>query len=88
LRYRNIKTGAIIDSSFNISGENWELEGPEEPKEVVVEEAEEYIEEEINLEEMTNKQLEEFAKEHGIELSTDDKRNKESRINAIAKAFE
>ena len=89
MRYKNIKTGAIIDSSFNISGENWELvdgSKKEQTETEVIEE--EYVEEEVNLEEMTNKELEEFAKEHNIELTTDDKKNKETRINAITKAFE
>lgn len=88
MRYKNTKTGAVIDSSFNISGENWEVVNPQDAKENPEVETEEYTEEEINLEEMTNKELETFAKDHKIELTTDDKRNKETRINAIAKAFE
>lgn len=88
MRYKNIKTGAIIDSSSHIVGKAWELVD-DEVAEVVDEETEtEYVEEEVNLAEMTNRELETFAKEHNIKLTTDDKRNKETRINAIAKAFE
>lgn len=91
MRYKNIKTGAIIDSPSKIIGKAWELVGEvqkvskqqEQPDPV-----EEYVEEEVNLEEMTNKELEAFAKEHGVELTTEDKKNKDSRIKAIAKAFE
>lgn len=84
MKYKNIKTGVVIETTSKLIGDTWipvdEIE-KEEPKE-------KYIEEEINLEEMTNKELEKFAKEHKVELSYDDKRNKESLINAIAKAFE
>lgn len=78
MKYRNIVTGAIVDSSSRIVGKNWEVKEPKE----------EYVEEEVNLEEMTNKQLDDFAKEHDVELTAEDKKNKETRINAIAKAFE
>lgn len=89
LRYKNIKTGAIIDSPFNISGVNWEqVDGSKKEQAETEVTEEEYVEEEVNLEEMTNKELESFAKEHDIALTSDDKRNKETRINAIAKAFE
>jgi len=88
MRYKNTKTGAVIDSSFSISGENWEVFNPQVPKEETEVVEEEYTEEEINLEEMTNKELEAFAKDHDIALTSDDKKNKETRINAIAKAFE
>jgi len=85
MKYRNTKTGATINSPFNINGGDWvEYTG----KENKAESKEEYVEEEIDLEAMTNKELEEFAKEHDVNLTTDDKRNKETRISAIAKAFE
>lgn len=83
MRYEHIKSGAIIDSSSKIIGKGWRLFDESNVKPET-----EYVEEEVNLEEMTNKELEEFAKEHGIELSSDDKKNKETRISAIAKAFE
>ena len=86
-QYKHIKSGAIIDSTSLLIGTGWELVdgNNEKPKEETVDE---YVEEEVNLEEMTNQQLDDFAKEHKIELSSDDKRNKSTRINAIAKAFE
>lgn len=91
MRYKNTKTGAIINSSCTINGGDW-IKFDDFPKEEVVEatveETEEYIEEDVDLEEMTNKELEKFAKEHKIELSTDDKKNKKSLIAAIVKAFE
>lgn len=93
MRYKNTKTGAIIDSSFNIHGDNWEEVKPQVLEEVVEveepgEETGEYTEEEVDLEEMTNKQLDEFAKKHEIELTTEDKKNKPARIAAIVAAFE
>ena len=84
MKYKNIKTGAVIDSSSNIIGESWKLIDELEK----VKQEDKYVEEEINLEEMTNKELEEFAKEQDINLTTSDKQNKETRIKAIAKAFE
>jgi hypothetical protein len=62
-----------------------EQELKESPKE---DETEEYVEEEVNLEEMTNKELDELAEKEGIELTAADKKNKETRIAAIVKAFE
>ena len=47
---------------------------------------EEYVEEEINLEEMTKAELVELAKEHEIEINENDK--KAVIIEAITKAFE
>lgn len=86
MRYKNTKTGAIIDSPFKVYGDDWEVFEPEKAEETEPEE--EYVEEEVNLEAMTNKQLEELAKKEGIELTTEDKKNKETRIAAIVKAFE
>lgn len=81
MKYKNIKTGAIIDSSSKIIGKAWRIVDESDNKD-------EYVEEEIDLEAMTNQELDNFAKEHEIELSADDKKNKTTRINAIAKAFE
>ena len=53
----------------------------DEPQEVEPEETE------IDLQTLTNKELETLAKEQGIELSTDDKRNKDTRIAAIVNAL-
>lgn len=87
MRYKNTKTGAIVDSPFKVIGVNWELL-EEIEVEQEVEQVDEYVEEEVDLEEMTNRELEEFAKENGIELTSDDKKNKDARIAAIVAAFE
>lgn len=50
--------------------------------EVVIED-EEFEEEEIDLQELTNKQLEDLAQKEGIKLTADDKKNKDTRIAAI-----
>ncbi|WP_277679229.1 Rho termination factor N-terminal domain-containing protein [Gracilibacillus dipsosauri] len=85
MRYKNTKTGAIIDSSFKIVGKYWqEFNHKEEPEKV--ETNEEYIEEEVNLEEMTKAELIELAKEHDIEVNEKD--TKSVIIEAITKAFE
>ena len=88
MKYKNIKTGAIVDSPFKIVGENWievtqeETEGLKQNQET----EEEYVEEEINLEQMTKSQLIDFAKEHGIKINEKD--TKAVIIETIAKAFE
>lgn len=93
MRYKNTKTGAIVDSPFLIKGDNWELvqkqeQGVELTAEAEVEEVtEEEIEEEVNLTELTNAQLEELAKEQGVELTGADKKNKDTRIAAIVEAL-
>ena len=88
----NVKTGAIVDSPFKIIGKNWELvekEMVEQTVEVQEETPEEdFVEEEIDLKELTNKQLEDLAKEQGIELTTEDKKNKDTRIAAIVAGLE
>lgn len=131
MRYRNIKTGAVIDSSSLITGDSWERideekletdklskaeveqllkEKEKENKELKDEIAnlkqqisglqtenginsqqqdeDEYVEEEIDLADMTNSDLKDFAKEEGIELTAKDKQNKTNLIEAISKAFE
>ena len=90
MRYKNTKTGVIIDSPSKVSGGDWVEFKPEEVTDEAEETAvtEEYVEEEINLEEMTNKELEKFAEEQGVKLTTEDKKNKDTRIAAITKAFE
>ena len=88
MKYKNTKTGAIIDSPFKIVGKNWvEVEKNEKEgvQKAVEETKEEYVEEEINLEEMTKAQLIEFAKEHDIEINERD--TKAVIIETIAKAF-
>lgn len=96
MRYKNVKTGAIIDSPSKIIGKAWQLVDEETLYNQKGEDisggeevpTEEYVEEEINLEEMTNKELEELAKKEGINLTAEDKKNKKTRIEAIVKAFE
>ena len=115
MKYKNTKTGAVIDSPYPIKGNYWvptdnpnqqtsdlsiqelralvleqqakidELESavPKPEKEDVEEEQEE----DVDLQELTNKELEELAKEQGIELTAEDKRNKDTRIAAIVKAL-
>ena len=88
MKYKNTKTGAIIDSPFKILGKNWvevEKDEKEGVQKAVEETKEEYIEEEVNLEEMTKAQLIEFAKEHDIEINERD--TKAVIIETIAKAF-
>lgn len=88
MKYKNTKTGAIIDSPFKILGKNWvEVTDEKEGLQKTVEETtEEYVEEEINLEEMTKTELIELAKEHDIKVSEKD--TKAVMIEKIAKAFE
>ena len=64
-----------------------ELESAVQKPEPEPEEIEEEHEEEIDLQELTNKELEDLAKEQGIELTAEDKRNKDTRIAAIVKAL-
>ena len=89
MKYKNTKTGAIVNSPFKIVGKNW-VEVDKNEKEGVQKEVEEtteeYVEEEVNLEEMTKPQLIDFAKEHDIEV--DEKATKSVIIETIAKAFE
>ena len=64
-----------------------ELESAVPKPEPEPEEIEEEQEEDVDLQELTNKELEELAKEQGIELTAEDKRNKDTRIAAIVKAL-
>lgn len=99
MRYKNNRTEAIVDSPFKVFGDDWELVEKEvakekeeqeetEQEETEQEETEEIVEEEVDLSELTNKKLEELAKEQGIELTTEDKKNKDTRIAAIVAALE
>lgn len=83
MRYRNTKTGAIVDSPFKIFGEDWEVFKPKKDTEELTGE---YTEEEIDLEAMTKAELIELAKEHNIEV--DEKATKAVIIETIAKSFE
>ena len=89
MRYKNIKTGAIIDSSSKIVGKNWvEYTEKETVKEVTEENKHEveYVEEEVDLAEMTKAELIKLAKGH--EIKVNEKDTKAVIIETIAKAFE
>ena len=88
-KYKHKRTGAIVFSPGLIIGENWVEVGDDEKEGLqrkVEETTEEYVEEEINLEQMTKTELIEFAKEHGIKVNEKD--TKAVIIETIAKAFE
>lgn len=89
MEYVNIKTGVVIDTPSLIIGKAWKkVEEVEETENHQEESTEEFVEEEIDLKELTNKQLEDLAKEQGIELTTEDKKNKDTRIAAIVAGLE
>lgn len=85
MRYKNTKTGAIIDSSCRIVGKNW-VKLTSKEREPVKKTNEEYVEEEIDLEAMTKVELIDFAKEQNIEVNEKD--TKAAIIEVIAKSFE
>jgi len=80
MRYKNIKTGAIIDSPSKIIGKAWECIDDAKQKPT-----EEYVEEEVDLESMTKEQLINFAKGHEVEVNESDK--KADIIETVVKAF-
>lgn len=86
-RYINKVTGAIIDSSFLLSGTNWILE--EDNQDPNLNEENENNdsgdEEDVDLEKMKVPELLEFAKEQGIELT---KTKKAEIIEEIVSHFE
>lgn len=87
-KYKHKRTGAIVFSSGFIIGKNWVEVGDDEKEGLKKsgEKKEEYVEEEIDLEQMTKAELIEFAKEHNIEINEKD--TKAVIIETIAKAFE
>ena len=87
-KYKHKRTGAIVFSSGRIFGENWVEVGDDEKEGLKKSggKKEEYVEEEIDLEQMTKAELIEFAKEHSIEINEKD--TKAVIIGTIAKAFE
>lgn len=75
MRYRNTKTGAIIDSPCTLSGGNWVTEEEFEELTAMDEDNEDLIKEDleddgdvIKLSEMTIAELKELAAEHEIDL--------------------
>lgn len=85
MRYKNTKTGAIIDSSFSLKGKNWEeynkVKAMENKETEQTEETEE-----VDLETLKKDELIEIAKENEIDL--DEKDTKAVIIEKIVKAFE
>ena len=88
MKYKNTKTGVVIETPSKLIGEAWKLVTDEENEvvEEVEETTEEYVEEEVDLEEMKKTELIELAKEHEIEVNEKD--TKAVIIETIAKAFE
>lgn len=84
-RYKHLETGVVLETTSKIIGKAWVpldealVTKTEEP-------AEEYVEEEIDLEEMTKAELVAFAKEYKVEVNERD--TKDKIIETIAKAFE
>lgn len=84
MKYKNINTGVVIETTSKLIGKAWVP--ADELKQEEPESTEEYVEEEIDLEEMTKAELIALAKEHEIEVN--DRDNKDKVIETIAKAFE
>lgn len=72
MRYKNTKTGAIVDSASIVKGENWEV--VKEPKLENDEVAE--TEEEVDLQELNKVQLSDMLDEKGIEYKAKDTKEK------------
>ena len=76
MRYINTKTGAIIDSSFPITGTHWEC--LETENEQVPNQTDANLnhgsDEEIDLTDFTKEELIAFAQEHNIEIKPLDKK--------------
>lgn len=84
-RYKHVETGVVLETTSKIIGKAWVpldealVTKTEEP-------AEEYVEEEIDLEEMTKAELVAFAKEHKVEVN--ERNTKDKIIETIAKHFD
>lgn len=77
-----------LDQETKINELEAEIEQLKKVKSAPVETEESAEEEqEVDLQSLTNKELEALAKEQGIELTADDKRNKDTRITAIVNAL-
>lgn len=92
MEYVNIKTGVVIDTPSLIIGKAWkkveEIEEVEKTQNLQEESTEEFVEEEVDLNDLTNDQLEKLAEEQNIKLTTADKKNKDTRIAAIVAGLE
>jgi len=84
-RYKHVETGVVLETTSKIIGKAW-VRLDEVPATKSEETTEEYVEEEIDLEEMTKAELVSFAKEHGIKINERD--TKDKIIETIAKHFD
>ena len=94
MKFKNTKTGAVIDLTAPISGGNWVAIGeveetkptPKVKPEVEIKQEQETVEtDDFDLTKMTVDELKTFATENDIELSAT---KKADIIEEIAKAFE
>ena len=94
MKFKNTKTGVVIDLTAPISGGNWVAIGeveetkptPKVQPEVKIKPKEEVVEtDDFDLTKMTVDELKTFATENDIELTTT---KKADIIEEIAKAFE
>lgn len=91
MEYKNVKTGAIVDSSSVLLGETWipvsEIKPTPEQKPKVKEEVKEEVVEtdDFDLTKMTVDELKTFATDNDIELTAT---KKAEIIEEIAKTFE
>lgn len=84
-RYKHVETGVVLETTSKIIGKAW-VPLDEVPTTKTEEASEEYVEEEITLEEMTKAELVAFAKEHKVEVNERD--TKDKIIETIAKHFD
>lgn len=84
-RYKHVETGVVLETTSKIIGKAW-VPLDEVSATKTETQAEEYVEEEITLEEMTKAELVSFAKEQDIKINERD--TKDKIIETIAKHFE
>ena len=84
-RYKHIETGVVLETTSKIIGKAW-VPLDEALTTKTEEASEEYVEEEITLEEMTKAELVSFAKEQDIKINERD--TKDKIIETIAKHFD
>lgn len=79
MRYKNTKTGAVVDSASIVKGENWEL--VEDQRSEPVEEQKNESDENTDLKKLTKVQLSKMLDEKGIEYKPE--QTKEELINLL-----
>lgn len=84
-RYKHVETGVVLETTSKIIGKAW-VPLDEALVTKTEEASEEYVEEEITLEEMTKAELVSFAKEQDIKINERD--TKDKIIETIAKHFD